>query len=88
DLYKADLTIPIAFDVAAETPPDIGSAVRFRVRDSVHKYRIIDRIVDDVTRLLFDSAEVDDALDSLGFDDNVVHLWDPNGLVAGGTNFD
>lgn len=88
DLYKAELTIPIAFDVTSEAPPDIGSAVRHRVRNRVHDFRIIDRIVNDVTKLLFDPAEADDALDSLGFDDNVVHLWDPGGLVAGGTNFD
>ncbi|WP_453985501.1 type I-E CRISPR-associated endonuclease Cas1e [Brevibacterium casei] len=88
DLYKAELTIPIAFDVAAEAPPDIGSSVRFRVRDTVHRFRAIDKIVDDVTRLLFEPAEAEDALNSLGFDDNVVQLWDPNGLHAGGTNFE
>ncbi|EKU45565.1 CRISPR-associated Cas1 family protein [Brevibacterium casei S18] len=88
DLYKAELTIPVAFDVSAESPPEIGSAVRYRIRDKIHEFRIIDKIVNDVTKLLFEPAEVDDVLDSLGASDNVVHLWDPNGLVAGGANFD
>lgn len=87
DLYKAEITIPLAFDVASESPPDIGAAVRYRVRDLVYESRVVDRTIDDVTRLLFEPNEVDSALDSLGFDDNVVHLWDPKGAVPGGTNY-
>ncbi|RBP65570.1 CRISPR-associated Cas1 family protein [Brevibacterium sanguinis] len=87
DLYKADITIPLAFDVTAESPPDIGAAVRYRVRDLVYESRVVDRTIDDVTRLLFEPAEVESALDSLGLDSNVVQLWDPKGLVEGGTNY-
>lgn len=88
DLYKAEFTIPLAFDVAAAAPPDVSSEVRYQVRDRVHEFRVIDRIVDDVTKLLFKPAEVEEALESLGFDDNVVRLWDPKGLLRGGTNFE
>lgn len=35
DLYKADLTIPIAFEMAAKKPDDLPSAVRRRIRDEM-----------------------------------------------------
>lgn len=33
DLYKAEITIPLAFEIAAEQPEDIGAEMRRRVRD-------------------------------------------------------
>ena len=33
DLYKAEVTIPIAFEVAAQAPEDLPAVVRRRVRD-------------------------------------------------------
>lgn len=35
DLYKAEVTIPIAFEVAAQAPEDLPAVVRRRVRDAV-----------------------------------------------------
>ncbi len=87
DLYKAEVTIPTAFEVTAENPPDIGSAVRYRVRDSISTGRVIESIIRDVTQLFFSADEVDAALDSLA-GDNVISLWDPKGAVAGGTNYE
>lgn len=54
DLYKAEVTIPIAFEMAAENPEDIGSATRRRVRDELKKGHILDRMVHDIKRLLSD----------------------------------
>ncbi|MCQ9387253.1 type I-E CRISPR-associated endonuclease Cas1e [Brevibacterium sp. 50QC2O2] len=88
DLYKAEITIPLAFDVAAEDPPDIGSAVRHRARDAINTGHIISRMISDITTLFFKPEEAPAALDSLGRDDNVISLWDPKGIVAGGANYD
>ena len=40
DLYKAQITIPIAFQITSEEPDDIGSATRRRVRDAISNGRI------------------------------------------------
>lgn len=37
DLYKAELSIPVAFEIAAQQPDDIGSATRHRMRESIYK---------------------------------------------------
>ena len=53
DLYKADLTIPIAFDVAASpTDEAVGTAARKAVRDAVREFRLLERCVADIKQLL------------------------------------
>lgn len=71
DLYKADITIPIAFEVVSEilADEDIGSKTRLRVRDVFVDGKIIKRIVKDLQYLM----EVDDE-DMLLVD--VLNLWD------------
>lgn len=39
DLYKAEVTIPIAFEVAAQAPEDLPAVVRRRVRDAFPRIR-------------------------------------------------
>ena len=81
DLYKAETTIPIAFDVVAERMDDLTGTTRRRVRDKVFELKIIERTVRDIYRLF----EVEDAED-LGV--NVVSLWDyQRNAVAGGSNY-
>lgn len=87
DLYKAQTSIPLAFDVAAEEPVDIGSTTRFRMRDAIAGSHLIDVIVKDVTELFFPPDQVEDAISSLGHESNVVNLWDPKKSLAGGTNY-
>ena len=41
DLYKADVTIPIAFDVIAEGMSDIAATTRRRVRDRIFELKVI-----------------------------------------------
>lgn len=88
DLYKAQTSIPLAFDVAAEDPPDVGSAVRVRMREAIRSSQLIEMIIRDVTRLFFPPTEVDAALDSLGVESNVISLWDPDGAITGGKNYE
>ncbi|MFF4323803.1 type I-E CRISPR-associated endonuclease Cas1e [Streptomyces sp. NPDC001568] len=52
DLYKTEIGIPVAFDVAAEGEEDIGSRTRRALRDRINKTRLLDRCVDDIKMLL------------------------------------
>lgn len=86
DLYKAELTIPLAFDLAVEAPFDIGSAARKALRDRFHGGSFLEQCVRDIRHLLLpdDSNEALDA--DLG--ENVVYLWDGSQRsVAGGTSY-
>lgn len=79
DLYKAELSIPVAFRTAADHPDDIGATTRRNMRDALYDLSIMRRMVEDITRLLDVGAGGDEAAS----DD--VWLWDERGgkLVAG-----
>ena len=80
DLYKADVTIPIAFDIIAEGMSDIAATTRRRVRDRIFELKVIERSVRDIHRLF----EVDEGED---LQVNVVSLWDyQRKAIAGGMN--
>lgn len=81
DLYKAEITIPIAFEIAAEEPDDISSAVRHRVRDAMVGHHILERMVHDIRVLLLNEEEQKDMTEA-------VYLWDNRaGTVANGINY-
>ncbi len=74
DLYKADISIPVAFEVS-KTPnlADVGSAVRRAMRAAIRDGRLMKRCVDDIRNLLIGPAERED-------DDEVtLLLWDERG---------
>lgn len=52
DLYKVEITIPLAFDLAADEPPDVGVAARRAVRDRMRDGRFMQRCVHDIRYLL------------------------------------
>jgi len=80
DLYKADVTIPIAFDVVAEDMSDIAVTTRRRVRDRIFELKVIERSVRDIHKLF----EIDEGED---LQVNVVSLWDyQRKAIAGGMN--
>lgn len=70
DLYKAEITIPIAFEMAAENAEDIGSAVRRRLRDELKKGHILERMVHDIKFLLADGQWQEEDYKS------TLYLWD------------
>lgn len=72
DLYKAEITIPIAFQVAAEVQDDIGSVTRRRVRDAIADGRILEKTVKDIRALLFRGTEQE----AEAMDVQVLQLWD------------
>jgi CRISPR-associated protein Cas1 len=84
DLYKAEITIPIAFDLVAEGSTDISTDTRRRVRDRVHDGALLERCVRDIRMLLLrpeSSGEIEE-------DEDAVRLWDDNGFdVAAGRNY-
>ena len=73
DLYKAETTIPVAFEIAAEQPEDIGAAVRRRMRDEMMKAHILERMTKDIQLLLSGSD------DAAPIEANAVRLWDDDG---------
>ena len=57
DLYKAEITIPIAFRLAAESPEDIPSQTRRSVRNALAESHILERMVKDIKYLLSDESD-------------------------------
>lgn len=91
DLYKADITIPVAFDIAASDSTDIGADTRRAVRDRIHDQSLLDRCVRDIRSLLLGSA-ASGPIDERWLDDEPedgsVRLWDESGYeLAGGRNY-
>lgn len=81
DLYKAEVTIPIAFEVAAEQPEDLPAVTRRRVRDAMVRYHILERMVHDIRWLLLPEEPGNEA-------ENSVYLWDSTlGTVANGKSY-
>lgn len=88
DLYKAEVSIPVAFETTALQPDDIGSAVRHAMRDKLYDLSILPRIVRDI-RSLFGMSDIPpDQSDQSGQDDDgPLKLWDPHGDVSGGKSY-
>lgn len=83
DLYKAEITIPIAFEVAAQNPPDLPGAVRRKVRDQMAATHLLERMVRDIRFLLSDDGEPNDPAA------DVTYLWDDHqGMIPNGINYD
>ncbi|MGW4646974.1 type I-E CRISPR-associated endonuclease Cas1e [Kitasatospora sp. NPDC004289] len=82
DLYKAELTIPLAFSLHASTNPEADARRGFR--EGLRLFRLLPRIVTDIQQLL--SPEQDIELPDP--EEQLVDLWDPvAGVVPGGTNY-
>lgn len=80
DLYKADITIPLAFEVAATiSKEEISSVMRRKTRDKMVKMNILKQMVHDIKSLLAqEEAEDSDA----------VYLWDNRvGEVENGRSY-
>ncbi len=83
DLYKAEFTIPIAFDAAAHVGKDIGGDTRRRVRDAFSSGRLLERMVHDLYSLLRAEGKQE-----TGQEGNLLFLWDEQGgSVASGFSY-
>lgn len=86
DLYKAEIAIPTAFEIAGGGFLDVGAETRRAMRDAFADGKILDRCVSDVRRLLIADPHVEDENEASG--DDVVFLWDgAERVVAGGTSY-
>ena len=52
DLYKVDITVPLAFQLVAESTVNLESRVRHACRDAFHAYKLLDNILPDIDRML------------------------------------
>jgi CRISPR-associated protein Cas1 len=79
DLYKLELTIPVAFEIAKDDPPDIERQVRLRCRDRFRDEKLLQRVVPDIQKVLSLSAE-GEALAALLDEDPALptDLWSPD----------
>jgi len=85
DLYKAKITIPIAFEVASKVSEkdDIGAITRRVVRDAISDGRIMVRAVKDIRTILLDEQESEIEPEA-----EIIQLWDDiNGLVKSGVSY-
>lgn len=87
DLYKAEVSIPVAFDVVAESSLNITARTRRRVRDYLYDGKLIERSTRDIQTLVLGDTAPPASVAELGAD--VVSLWDERtGVVAGGTLYE
>ena len=85
DLYKAEITIPAAFEVVAgyTEGTDIGSVTRRAVRDRIRSEKVMERVVRDIQRLLVPEELPEEMLEL-----DVVGLWNEQGEAQrGGMNY-
>lgn len=89
DLYKAELTIPLAFAAAADGSDGLEGRVRRGCRDAFHEGRLLQRIIPDIERVLALPLPAGEG-PAPDFDADAAlpgGLWDPEaGVVTGGVN--
>lgn len=84
DLYKAKLTIPLAFSLNSAPNPE--SAARRKLREELRLFRLLPNIVRDIQRLL--AVEDPDDEDHSRHEVSMVNLWDPRrGVLPAGVNY-
>lgn len=80
DLYKAELTIPIAFEIASTKTEDLAGTVRRRVRDKIVENKILSRMVQDICNLLDEEEDIKGG--------EILYLWDGKSKsVQSGINY-
>lgn len=74
DLYKAELTIPLAFSLAAEAKDndDIGQLARLALRDKMLDGKVMQKIVTDLQYLM--NVSEDEKINA-----DIIELWDDKG---------
>lgn len=82
DLYKMEVVMPIAFAEVARGPDDVDRRVRQAMRDHIRQLRLLERMANDLLTLLEDPNDTDPEADDIG------ELWDSEGNVGGGINYD
>jgi CRISPR-associated protein Cas1 len=84
DLYKCDVTIPLAFRAASGPLAGLETRARHACRRTFREARLLERIVPDIHQVLGLGSEVAHLVDT---SDAPVDLWGPDGSAAGGLNY-
>jgi CRISPR-associated protein Cas1 len=87
DLYKADVTVPIAFSAAAGPLAGLEARTRRTCRDAFRSTKLVERIMPDMQRVLGLKPEVAHYVDLSDGDEPDPELWAPTGPVPGGLNY-
>lgn len=77
DLYKVDLTVPLAFRKALERPPDLERSVRLACRDIFRETRLVERIIPDI-RLALGETGAEEASEFDSDEALPAELWTPS----------
>jgi CRISP-associated protein Cas1 len=90
DLYKADLSIPLAFKEAGGGATGLDARVRHACREMFRSQRLVQRIVPDIDAVLTipgERADTREAERSTQDDGSMENLWDPAGEVQAGVSY-
>ena len=82
DLYKTEISLPVAFETTKAAPDKLEREIRCAMRDAFGATKLMDRIVPDIRQLLEDQTSEDELRQ---YDDDEARpagLWDPP--AAGG----
>lgn len=74
DLYKLEIVVPLAFELASEDHLEIASEMRRRVRDKIVEERLIERMVRDIKWIFSDNNKEEDRTE--------IALWDSKQKVV------
>jgi CRISPR-associated protein Cas1 len=84
DLYKAKVTIPLAFALAGSTQPERDA--RVRLREEFRLIKLMPGVVTDIQKMIAPDQEAQHLPEAQTAD--IVHLWDPElGRLPAGVNY-
>jgi CRISPR-associated protein Cas1 len=72
DLYKVELTVPVAFQVTARNPSELERAVRMECRSAFHQFKLMERLLPDIAEVL--DVSYDDGESADEFEGRIVTL--------------
>lgn len=87
DLYKVDLTVPLAFRCASGPLDGLDGRTRRACRDVFRRTKLIERIVPDMQRALGLREDVVHYVDTSEDEGDTAGLWGPNGTAEGARNY-
>lgn len=94
DLYKMDLTVPLAFKLTAESTEKLETRIRQACRDLFHQERLLGSIIDDIDQLLQMPRGIDAHANEEDYDADAAlpsGLWSPDDFYGeqtpGGVNY-
>jgi len=88
DLYKTEITIPLAFEVVKDSVINLERRTRTRCRDYFYKTRLLSRIIPDIDEVLKIDKDMENDIDIDGDEWVVGDLYDEDvGKVRGGQSW-